>query len=120
MGYLTQLLRRLTCRSKPRDTEASSVIGGLPLIQPSAIIRVHVTADGRIQLEDRFVTIEDLERKLTAAFRPDAVVSYSRDNPEEDSDIGAKVIECVCRVGLGIAFPIEAADTINQLYSKGE
>jgi hypothetical protein len=120
MGWLTRFLRWLAPGSAPREHDFGGAIGKLPLLQPSKFIRLHVTADGRIQLDDRPVPIGDLERELTAAYRPGAVVSYSRENPGEDSEMGVKACECVCRLGLPIAFPAEATDTINQLYRKDE
>jgi hypothetical protein len=82
----------------PRDHDP------LPVITPSRIIRLHVTAAECILLDDRPVALSDLKPALEAAYTPGSIVLYSRDNPEQPSDFGVEVVRLAAILGLPIAF----------------
>ncbi len=127
MRWLKRLLHNLlwpgstdeSARSGQQLHDFGDGIGRLPVVTPSHTVRLHVTAGGGILLNDQPIALPDLEQSLKAACKAGTVVFYSRDNPEQDSPFVADVVNCVCRLGLPIAFPPEATPVINRLYSQG-
>jgi hypothetical protein len=83
--WFTRLFQRHSPCDVPQEHDFGGAIGKLPVMQSPQFIRLHVFADGRIQLEGRFVPLQDLESELNSAYRPGAVVFYSRENPGEVS-----------------------------------
>jgi hypothetical protein len=118
MGWLAQLFRRRIDRDVPQAHDFGGAIGKVPVINPPQSVCLHVFADGRIKLQERLVRLEDLEAELRSVHRPGGVVFYSRENPEEDSEVGVEVIECICRIGLPFAFPPEATPTVIREYEN--
>lgn len=118
MRWLDRLFGRRPPANAPRKHDFGSVIGKLPVMPLPQFIRLHVFADGRIELEGRAVQLQNLEAELQSAHRPGAVVFYSRVNPSEDSAVAPAVIRCVCRLRLPLTFPSEATATINQVLEE--
>ena len=105
----------------PRKThDFGGAIGAVPILENPHIVRLHVTTSGQITLDDSPVCLDDLAESLRAIRRVNTVVHYSRDNPEEDNDVVASVIDCVARVALPIALPPEATETLNRSYRKDD
>lgn len=118
MGWLSRLLGRHSPPEVPREHDFGGAIGKLPMMPSPQFIRLYVFADGRIELEGRAVQLQDLEAGLRSAYQPGAVVFYSRENPGEDSTVAPAVINCVCRLGLPLAFPSEATPTLNHVLEE--
>lgn len=76
MKWLHRLFGRHSSGSPPPEHDFGGAVGKLPLIQPSRIIRLHVTADDRVELEGQAVTLSELEDELASAYQPGAVVYY--------------------------------------------
>jgi hypothetical protein len=118
MGWLARLYGRLSRPDAPQVHDFGGAIGKLPIREAPELFRLHVFADGRIELDERPVRLENLEAELHSAYWPGAVVYYTRDNPSEDSQVGVDVIKCVCRLGLPVAFPAEATPTLNRILEE--
>jgi hypothetical protein len=112
MNWLKRLFQSRRRRRRPLDEAAPSRkqvhdfrvgTGPLPIITPSHTFRLHVTAKGDILLDEQPIELADLEKSLKAGCKPETVVLYSRDNPEQDSPVAADVIGCVHRLGLRYA-----------------
>jgi hypothetical protein len=120
MAWLARLFRRRSGRDEPQVHDFRAAIGQLPMIRSPELLRLNVFADGRIELEERPVRLEDPEAELKSAYRPGAVVFYSRENLGEVSQVGVEVIKCVCRLGLPLASPPEATPALNRsLQDRG-
>jgi hypothetical protein len=123
-GLVGKLVRKKTAvREASVNPEQSHELAGAPGKSslpppPPRQIRLHVTADGLIRLDDRPVDLPNLEAALRSAYQPGEMVYYSRDNPSEDSTIATSVIDCVCRLQLPIQFPAEAIPTIDQVLGE--
>lgn len=85
--------------------------GPLPVITPSHTVRLHVTAEGGVLLDQQPIALVDLEPSLRAACTPETLVLYSRDNPDRDSPVAAEVIRCVFRLGLSYTIDDPRATT---------
>jgi hypothetical protein len=118
MAWLARLFRRRSGRDAPQVHDFGGAIGKLPMIRSPELLRLNVFADGRIELEGRPVRLEDLEAALKSAYRPGAIVFYSRENPGEDSQVGVEVIKCVCGLGLPLAFPPEATPVLDRILQE--
>jgi hypothetical protein len=115
MVRLARLFQRRSGRDAPQVHDFGGAIGRLPMIRSPELLRLNVFADGRIELGERPVGLEDLEAELKSAYRPGAVVFYSRENPGEVSQVGVEVIKCVWTLGLPLAFPPEATPALDRI-----
>jgi hypothetical protein len=115
MAWLARLFRRRTGRDAPQVHDFGRAIGKLPVIQSPEFLRLNVYADGRIELEEQAVRLEDLETALKSAYRSGAIVLYARENPAEDSQVGVEVIKRVCRLGMRVAFPPKATPLLDRI-----
>jgi hypothetical protein len=120
MAWLDRLFWWRSRRDSTQFHDFGGAIGKLPVVQSPDFIRLEVFADGRIELEGRLKRPEHLEvaLKVMSVYRPTAIVFYSRENPEEDSQVGLEAVQCVLRVGLRIAFPQEATPTLNRILHE--
>jgi hypothetical protein len=126
MKWLKKLLHNLfrpdstggSDRSRQEFHDFGGDIGRLPVRTPPQLVRLHVTAENGILLDDRPIALADLEQSLKATCKAGTVVLYSRDNPEQDSPFGGEVVNRICKLGLAIAFPPEAVPAINRMYSQ--
>jgi hypothetical protein len=115
MPWLARLIRRRSGRDAPHVHDFGGAIGNLPMIRSPEPLRLDVFTDGRIELDERPLRIEDLEAVLKSAYRPGAVVFCSCENPGEVSQVNVEVIKCVCRLGLPLAFPAEATPVLYRI-----
>lgn len=120
MAWLARLFRWIPGRDAPQFHDFGGAIGKLPMLQSAEFIRLEVFADGRIELEGRPVSIENLKTSLAveSVCRPSAIVYYSRENPSEDWQVAIEAIQCVVGLGLRIAFPPEATPSLNRILQE--
>ena len=118
MRWFDRVTGWLLPRRVQREHDFGGAIGKLPYVEFAQHVRLHVTADDRVFLDDRAVPLTDLERELRAVCRPGVVVHYSRENPAEVSAVAPAVIDLLCQVGLPYTFPREATATLDRVLSE--
>jgi hypothetical protein len=124
MTWLSRLFRwfspglagdRRQVQAAPRMHDFGGAIGALPMVKPTRFLFLHVTADGRILLDNQPVPLTELEAALKSAYQPGAVVYYSRENPGCFSPVAPEIIACLARLGIPYALPSEATPTIDRV-----
>jgi len=80
------------------------------------VLQLLITAADQIRLQDRTVSLADLQPALQRYAGKEVVVCYQREHPERPaSPLAMEVVHTICRLGLPIAFPPEARPTIEAL-----
>jgi hypothetical protein len=112
MGWFSRWFGKQPTRTAATTPNVERKPAEPPAASAPVPIRLHVFADNRIELNGRTVPFANLNGELKAASCPNCIVLYSRDAPNEDSDLGVAVINCICKLELPIAFPPEARESI--------